>query len=87
MKDRFLLCLDCGDLFRFSVVERKYYRQIRTYHFGESCDLISARKVTDVEITLENREFTVFARQVRICLRKKSKIIKRDPGSHTEKLY
>ena len=21
MKDRFLLCLDCGDLFRFSVVE------------------------------------------------------------------
>ena len=42
-----------------SYTERKYYRQIRTYHFGESCDLISARKVTDVEITLENREFTV----------------------------
>ena len=26
MKDRFLLCLDCGDLFRFSVVEGNYYR-------------------------------------------------------------
>lgn len=26
MKDRFLLCLDCGDLFRFSAVERDYYR-------------------------------------------------------------
>ena len=27
MKDRYLLCQDCGDEFRFPVRERKYYKQ------------------------------------------------------------
>ncbi len=39
--------------------QRLYYRQLRTYHFSESSELINTRKVMDIEITTERRNFGV----------------------------
>ncbi len=38
---------------------RVYYRQLRTYHFEEGSELISTKKVMDIEITTERRAFKV----------------------------
>lgn len=39
--------------------QRAYYRQLRTYHFEEGSELISTKKVMDIEITTERRAFNV----------------------------
>lgn len=41
---------------------RVYYRQLRTYDFSEVCEVISNRKVMDIEIALERRAFDVTAK-------------------------
>lgn len=38
---------------------RHYYKQLRTYHFGEGANLVRTRKVMDIEVTLERRAFSV----------------------------
>lgn len=42
-----------------SYTGRHYYKQLRTYHFRDSVDLVRTRKVMDIEITLERRAFSV----------------------------
>lgn len=42
-----------------SYTNRYYYRQLRTYHFGSDVELISDRRVMDVEIAIERRTFSV----------------------------
>lgn len=39
--------------------QRSYYRQLRTYHFEDGSELISTKKIMDVEITTERRAFSV----------------------------
>lgn len=41
--------------------ERQYYRQLRTYCFESAGDVISARKIMDIEISMERRNFSVSA--------------------------
>ena len=39
--------------------KRCYYRQLRKYYFEDNVELINAKRVMDVEITVERRNFTV----------------------------
>lgn len=39
--------------------QRSYYRQLRTYYFEEGSELISSKKIMDIEITTERRAFSV----------------------------
>ena len=39
--------------------QRRYYRPLRTYHLGESGDVIASRRIMDLELTRERRSFSV----------------------------
>lgn len=39
--------------------ERQYYRQLRKYHFENGCEVIKSRKIVDIEISMEKRNFNV----------------------------
>ena len=41
--------------------ERQYYRQLRTYHFDNVGELLATKKIMDIEITMERRNFSVSA--------------------------
>ncbi len=51
-KDRFLLCYDCGETFRFPVAERIYYKRRR---YQEPCRCRSCRAIRRQEASLEQR--------------------------------
>ena len=41
--------------------ERQYYRQLRNYSFESKAELISTKKIMDIELTMERRNFRVSA--------------------------
>lgn len=51
-KDRFLLCYDCGERFKFPVEERAFYKQMK---YQEPCHCRWCRTVRRQVITQEAR--------------------------------
>ena len=39
--------------------QRRYYRQLRTYHLEEAGELLASRRIMDLELTRERRSFSV----------------------------
>ena len=52
MKDRYLLCQDCGDEFRFPIRERKFYKQ---NGFQEPCHCRVCRDARRRDLLLAER--------------------------------
>lgn len=52
VKDCFLLCYDCGEIFKFSTTERQYYKQ-KGYH--EPCHCRNCRNQRRTATTLLSR--------------------------------
>lgn len=49
MKDRFLLCYDCGERFKFPVAERVHYKQ---QGYQEPCHCRSCRDIRRNQVML-----------------------------------